>query len=291
MSGIHHEPANPMTNRTRAAILFLAAASVIGQRPPAPATPPPGFEVAVIRPSAADAAGTNFMLSSSRFSVTNAPLTDLIQFAYNLKTNQQVPKTPAWIASEKFDVDATIADADRDALKKLPADQKLEQYRLRVRTLLADRFNFKASMQTRELPVYALVLAKGVPKPALAPAPPDTLAQRTPTLGGFSSGQVKAGAVSMAVFADWLSGRPDVDGRPVVDATGLKGSFDFTLGFARAGEQPTPYDAANAHNNTAQDADVPLLTALEEQLGLKLEPRRAPVEVLVIDHVEPPTPN
>ena len=291
MSGIHHEPANPMTNRTRAAILFLAAASVTGQQPPPPATPPPSFEVAVIRPSAADATGTNFMLSSSRFSVTDAPLTDLIQFAYNLKTNQQVPKTPAWIASEKFDVDATIADADRDALKKLPADQKLEQYRLRVRTRLADRFNFKASMQTRELPVYALVLAKGVPKPALAPAPPDTLAQRTPTLGGFSSGQVKAGAVSMAVFADWLSGRPDVDGRPVVDATGLKGSFDFTLGFARAGEQPTPYDAANAHNNTAQDADVPLLTALEEQLGLKLEPRRAPVEVLVIDHVEPPTPN
>ena len=291
MSGIHHEPANPMSNRTRAAILFLAAASVIGQRPPAPATPPPGFEVAVIRPSAADAAGTNFMLSSSRFSVTNAPLTDLIQFAYDLKTNQQVPKTPAWIASEKFDVDATIADADRDALKKLPADQKLEQYRLRVRTLLADRFNFKASMQTRELPVYALVLAKGVPKPALAPAPPDTLAQRTPTLGGFSSGQVKAGAVSMAVFADLLSGRPDVDGRPVVDATGLKGSFDFTLVFVRSGAQPTPYDATSPRTTTAPDADVPLLTALEEQLGLKLEPRRAPVEVLVIDHVEPPTPN
>ena len=144
MSGIHHEPANPMTNRMRAAILFLAAASVIGQRPPAPATPPPGFEVAVIRPSAADAAGTNFMLSSSRFSVTNAPLTDLIQFAYNLKTNQQVPKTPAWIASEKFDVDATIADADRDALKKLPADQKLEQYRLRVRTLSGRPIQFQS---------------------------------------------------------------------------------------------------------------------------------------------------
>ncbi len=290
MSGIHHEPANPMTKPTRAAILFLAA-SITGRQPPPPAAPPPSFEVAVIRPSAADAAGTNFMLSSSRFSVTNAPLTDLIQFAWNLKTNQQAPKTPAWIASEKFDVDATIADADRDALKKLPADQKLEQYRLRVRTLLADRFNFKASMQTKDLPVYALVLAKGGPKPALAPAPPDTLAQRTPTLGGFSSGQVKAGAVSMAVLADWLSGRPDVDGRPVVDATGLRGSFDFTLVFARSGEQSTLYDAANAHNNNAQDADVPLLTALEEQLGLKLEPRRAPVEVLVIDHVEPPTPN
>ncbi len=193
-----------MTNSIRAAILLLTAVTT--------ATAPqlPSFEVAVIRPSAADAAGTNFMLSSSRFSVTNAPLTDLIQFAYNLKTNQQVPKTPAWIASQKFDIDATIADADRDALNKLPADQKLEQYRLRVRTLLADRFHFQASMQTKDLPVYALVLAKGGPKPALVPAPSDTLAQRTPTLGGFSSGQVKAGAVSMAVFADWLSGRPDV---------------------------------------------------------------------------------
>ena len=147
-----------MTNSIRAAILLLTAVTT--------ATAPqlPSFEVAVIRPSAADAAGTNFMLSSSRFSVTNAPLTDLIQFAYNLKTNQQVPKTPAWIASQKFDIDATIADADRDALNKLPADQKLEQYRLRVRTLFADRFHFQATMQTKDLPVYALVLAKGGPK-------------------------------------------------------------------------------------------------------------------------------
>jgi uncharacterized protein (TIGR03435 family) len=171
------------------------------------------------------------------------------------------------------------------------SDQKLEQYRLRVRTLLAERFNLKVTRQMKDLPVYALVLAKGGPKPALVPAPPDTLAQRTPTLGGFSSGQVKAGAVSMAVFADLLSGRPDVDGRPVVDATGLKGSFDFTLVFVRSGAQPTPYDATSPRTTTAPDADVPLLTALEEQLGLKLEPRRAPVEVLVIDHVEPPTPN
>ena len=294
MSGIHHEPANPMTNRTRAAILFLAAASVTGQQPPPPATPPPSFEVSVIRPSAADATGTNFMLSSSRFSVTDAPLTDLIQFAYDLKTNQQVPKTPAWIASEKFDVDATIADADLERPQQAPlqtSDQKLEQYRLRVRTLLAERFNLKVTRQMKDLPVYALVLAKGGPQPALVPAPPDTLAQRTPPLGGFSSGQVKAGAVSMAVFADLLSGRPDVDGRPVVDATGLKGSFDFTLVFVRSGAQPTPYDATSPRTTTAPDADVPLLTALEEQLGLKLEPRRAPVEVLVIDHVEPPTPN
>jgi uncharacterized protein (TIGR03435 family) len=273
-----------MTNSIRAVILFLTAVTF------ATAQQPPSFEVAVIRPSASYATGTNFALSSSRFSVTNAPLTDLIQFAYNLKTNAQVPKTPAWIASQKFDVDATIATADMESLNKLPADLKLQQYRLRVRSLLADRFNFKATMQTKDLPAYALIIAKGGPKPALAPTPSHTLAQRTPTLGGFSSGHVKAGAVSMSVFADWLSGRPDVDGRPVVDATGLNGSFDFTLNFEQPGAQPAPYDATAAHTTTP-DADVPLLTALEEQLGLKLEPRRAPVEVLVIDHVDPPTPN
>ena len=280
-----------MTNFLRAAALFLTALSI------ATAQQPPSFEVAVIRPSATDATGTNFALSSSRFSVTNAPLTDLIQFAYNLKTTQQVPKTPAWIATQKFDIDATIADADREALNNLPADLKLEQYRLRVRTLLADRFNLKATLETKDVPAYALILAKGGPKPALAPAPADTLAQRTPTLGGFSTGQVKAGAVSMSVFADWLSGRPIVDGRPVVDATGLQGSFDFTLVFAPPSAQPAPYaervpsDATSPRTTATPDADVPLLTALEEQLGLKLEPRRAPVEVLVIDHVDPPSPN
>jgi uncharacterized protein (TIGR03435 family) len=284
-SGVHPDSATIMLNSFRAAILLLASLAT------ATAQEPPSFEVAVIRPSAADATGTNFMLSSSRLSITNAPLTDLIQFAYNLKTTQQLPKTPAWITSQKFDVDATIATADMEALNKLPADQKLEQYRLRVRTLLADRFHFQASMQTKDLPAYALVLAKGGPKPALAPAPSSTLAQRTPTLGGFSRGQVKAGAVSMSVFADWLSGRPDVDGRPVVDATGLKGSFDFTLVFAPPGAQQAPYDATTPRATTGSDADVPLLTALEEQLGVKLEPRDAPVDVLVVDHVDPPSPN
>lgn len=274
-----------MHRKFQTAILLLAALTS------ASAQQPPSFEVAVIRPSGDLTAGTNFSLSSSRFSVTNAPLTDLIQFAYNLKTTQQVPKTPAWIASQEFDIDATIATADMEALNRQTADQKLQQYRFRVRSLLADRFNLKVSMQTKDLPVYALILAKGGPKPALAPAPPGTLAQRTPTLGGFSSGQVKAGAVSMSVFADWLSGRPIVDGRPVVDATGLTGSFDFTLIFAPPNAQPAAYDATTSRSPTAPDAEVPLLTALEEQLGLKLEPRRAPVEVLVIDHVDPPSPN
>jgi uncharacterized protein (TIGR03435 family) len=269
--------------RTTLLILLVAATATAQQ---------PTFEVAVIRPSSPDASGTNFSLSSTRLSITNAPLTDLIQFAYNLKTNTQLPRTPAWIASEKFDIDATIADADREALNKLSADQKLAQYRLRVRSLLADRFHFEASMQTRDLPVYALVLAKGGPRPALAPVPSAAIAQRTPMLGGFSRGQVKASAVSMSLFADWLSGRPDVDGRPVVDATGLQGSFDFMLVFAPPGAQPAPYAAPMPRTTTSgMDADVQLQTALQEQLGLKLEPRRAPVEVLVIDHVDPPSPN
>ncbi len=253
----------------------------------------PAFEVATVKQSATDEIGPNFMLAPARFSVNSAPLTELIQFAYDVKSDYQLPKSPAWIRSEKFDLDARITDADMDAIKKLPPDRKLDQYRLMVRSLLEDRFNLKVSRQMKELPIYELVLAKNGPKPALAPISPESQMRRTPTLSGFSHGEVKAGAVSMALFADWISGRPDTDDRAVVDATGLKGSFDFMLSWTPTNAQAAFTDAASGRGAAAiPDASgVSLLTALEEQLGLKFVPRRAPVEVLVIDHVDQPSPN
>ena len=253
--------------------------------------PPPSFEVASIRPSAPGDGQTNFSLAPGRFSVENAPLAVLIQFAYDIKSGDQLPKAPGWIGSENFDIDARVADAEVEALKELPSGQKLDRYRLMVRSLLAERFGLKVSVQKKELPVHALVLAKDGPKAALVAVSKESLAQRTPTLGGSSHGVLKAGAVSMALFADWLSGRADIGGRVVVDATGLPGSFDFTLNLAPVGVQ-VPSDAGVGSDSAAiPDAAPSLLTALEEQLGLKLEPRRALVESLVIDHVEQPSPN
>lgn len=253
----------------------------------------PEFEVATIRPSASDGGGTNFSLAPDRFSATSASLTELIQFAYNINSEKQLPKTPSWIASEKFDVTAKIGDAMAEALKALPSDRKLIQYRLMVKALLEQRFKLKITTAEKEFPVYALVLAKGGPKPALAPVPPASMLQRTPMLSGFSHGQVKAAAVSMSLFADWLSGRIDADDRVVVDATGLKGGFDFSLNWTPTRTHPAPNNIGNGQITASapDDSGVSLFTALQEQLGLKLEPHIAPLQVLIVDHVEHPSEN
>jgi uncharacterized protein (TIGR03435 family) len=147
----------------------------------------------------------------------------------------------------------------------------------------------------KELPVYALVAAKNGPKLTPVNASPEQK-QRMPTLSGGSRGQLKAGAVSMALFTGWLSGRDDIGGRVVIDQTGLTGSYDFTLSW-------TPDEQRNAISNgagtnpgaagaAAQESPAgSILTALQEQLGLKLESKRATVDALVIDHIERPSEN
>jgi uncharacterized protein (TIGR03435 family) len=256
--------------------------------------PAPTFEVATVRPSRSEATGTNYHLSNARFQAENAPLTTLIRFAYDIKSDDQLPKDPGWIAQEKFDIDAKVDDSEVEAMGELLPDQKLEKYRLMVQSLLENRFKLKVSRSMKELPVYALVVAKGGPKLTPVNVPAEAIMKRMPTLAGGSRGELKAGDVSMALFSDWLSGSLDTANRVVIDATGLKGSYDFTLNwtpddvhiaqFSGAGQGPA--------NTSAADSSRPsFFTALQEQLGLKLESRKAPVEVLVIDHVERPSPN
>jgi uncharacterized protein (TIGR03435 family) len=198
---------------------------------------------------------------------------------------------PDWLTSKKFDIDAKVGDAEADAIKRLSPDQRLDQYRLMVQSLLADRFNLKLSTAEKELPVYVLVAAKGGPKLIQASAP-----SGAPALYGGSRGDLNARTVTMKFFADFfLSGREDLGGRVVIDATGLQGSYDFTLKWSPSYASPTLPGAASqdggASSATADSSGPSFFTALQEQLGLKLEPRKAPVEVLVIDHIEQPSPN
>ena len=256
--------------------------------------PPPSFEVATIRPSDSESAGPNFRISTASFKVENAPLTELIRFAYNIKSDDQLLKGPGWTGRERFDIDAKIADAQVEAMKRLPPEQKFEQYRWMMQALLGDRFMLKVSTQKKELPVYALVIAKNGPK--LTKLSLDPQIQRMPTLYGGSRGDLHAGSVSMAFFTGWLSGSPNTGGRVVIDATGLQGSFDFELKWTpdelHSGSLNGAGSAQGPSNSPLPDASAPsFLTALEEQLGLKLESRKAFVEVLAIDHVERPSPN
>ena len=266
-----------------------------------PASEPlPSFEVATIRPSHSDLQKLGFRMTRIEFNVQNASLTDLIKFAYSVKSNAQLPKGPRWIDSDKFDINARIEESQAETIQKLPPDQRFDQRRLMLQSLLSDRFGLKLSSQTKDLPVYALIVAKGGPKlkeveglplpqpgHSSPPPPPGTLAPgvHLPTLTG-RRGQLTAGAVSMPFFVNWVSGQPEMGDRVVTDATGLKGSYDFELNWS-PDDGHTPL-----LNGVPQETTGPsIFTAFQEQLGLKLESRKAPVEVLIIDHAERPSEN
>jgi uncharacterized protein (TIGR03435 family) len=255
----------------------------------------PSFEVATIKPSRSNEP-LNFKLSPARFEAKNVSLMRLILMAYNVKSDDQLPKGPNWMSSEKFDIDAKIADTQVDAMKKLPPDQRFDQYRLMVQSLLAGRFKLKVSTELKDLPVYALIVEKI--RPGLTPTPPpagEAQGQHMPTLEMPSKGELKADSVTMKFFTDqWLWRNPELGGRVVIDSTGLQGGYDFTLKWSPVDLSAAPPDAnvdGRASNPTTDSSGPSLFTALQEQLGLKLEPRKAPVDVLVIDHVEKPSPN
>jgi uncharacterized protein (TIGR03435 family) len=254
----------------------------------------PSFEVATVRPSRG---GEVFSLrfQPARFLAENVPLDRLIRFAYDVRSDSQVVNMSGWAAPEHYDIDAKISDAEVETIKKLPADQGFAQYRLMVQALLAERFRMKVRTETRELPVYALIVAKNGPKLVPSAIVPDPQKLQLPQLHFTAAGALKAANVSMEYFSGWLSGRQDTGDRVVIDATGLKGGYDFALHWSPV-EDGSIAGGANgsqgAGSAPASDADKPLLlTAIQEQLGLKLEPRKAPVEVLVIEHVEQPSAN
>ena len=249
----------------------------------------PAFEVASVKQNHNRANLFSFNLQPSRFKAEAAPLNRLIKFAWDVKSDQQVVGLPDWVRGEDFDIDAKVSDAEVEALKNLTAEQRFAQYRLMVQALLEDRFQMKVKMENRELPVYALVVAKGGPKMT---AIPDAQSRSFPQMNFTSAGDLKAGSVSMSFFAGWLSGKPDTGGRVVVDATGLNGIYDFALNWDPVGSNAAAGTAYGNQPAGAQNTEKPpMVSALQEQLGLKLEPRKAPVEVLVIESIEQPSPD
>jgi uncharacterized protein (TIGR03435 family) len=188
-----------------------------------------------------------------------------MQWAFGMPETQ-ILEGPPWLSSTRFDIQA-MADIG-DQMKGLTSDQGNELKRHMVQALLADRFQLKLHEETRTLPAYDLVVAKGGSK--LQPT------QSSGKSIGFSRRHFNGEGLTMTVIAEELS---KIAGRVVVDKTGMSGRYDFKLRW-------TPDDAV------ASDTDPPtLFTAIQEQLGLKLEAAKEPVPVLVIDHVDQPTPN
>lgn len=243
--------------------------------------PSPAFDVASIKP---DRNGTHTRISFdyNSFLATGVTLKALIGLAYSVN-DSQLSGGPDWANSVKYEIQAKIDDATAEALKKLPTEQKQEQRRLMVQALLADRFKLKVSRLNKELSVYLLTPAKKGSALSQSALPGNAASGIL-----ASPGQTKFTGISLAVFADWLSGQV---GRKVVDQTGLQGKYDFILHWTPE-SQAAPPDSSQAPASLLSDSSGPsLLSALQEQLGLKLASGKGPVQVLVIDSAEKPTEN
>jgi uncharacterized protein (TIGR03435 family) len=226
----------------------------------------PAFEVATIKPAAPSSDGHTHINypPDDRFSAINITLPALMQWAYGMP-EKQILEGPSWLSSTRFDITAKV---DPDEIKALSSEQITEMKRRMVQALFAERFHMKVHRETRTLPAYDLVLAKGGAKLQLTQSKGKSI--------GFGKSHFNGEGLTTAMIAEELS---LIAGRVVVDKTNLIGRYDFKL-------QWTPDDAA-----ATDDSAPSLFTAIQEQLGLKLESVKGPVPVLVIDGIEQPSPN
>jgi uncharacterized protein (TIGR03435 family) len=185
---------------------------------------------------------------------------------------------PKWLDSERFDIQAKMESGGAQRLDALSRDQRSAETRAMFQQLLADRFKLAVHWETRELPVYALVVAKGGP---LLHESKNGLGESGTSAG---TGQLSAKGLTLTELAEALTQELSSElGRVVIDKTGIQGRYDLALNW-------TPQSGMN-DSASQPDAGPSIFTAFKEQVGLKLESARGPVKVLVIDHVEMPTEN
>jgi uncharacterized protein (TIGR03435 family) len=243
--------------------------------PPMSADANPSFEVATIKPSKPDDQRKAFIVQGNEFHIINQPLSQMISFAFDVQA-KQVIGLPDWADSDKFDIDGKPDGVGAPSGK---------QWKMMIQKLLADRFALKFHKDKKELSVYVLSVSKTGEKMSKNDSAPNGL----PGLFFQGLGKLNVRNALMTDFTGLM--QSVVLDRPVVDQTGLTGRYDFTLNWTPDDSQfggmgakvPPPTDSSDALPN--------LYTAIQEQLGLKLEATRAPADVMVIDHVEKPSAN
>jgi len=300
-----------------ATLLWIGAGPNVAAQTPAG----PAFEVAAVKPSNPNPDPSNpvgsialmLPLPGGRLRATNMPLRMLIMAAYELRQDAQLTGGPPALLAAKYDITAKAPDTTTPGMKELPQ---------LLRSLLAERFTLKAHTESRELPVYDLVLARsdGRLGPELKPSQSDcskaaeagaeqvaALAKgdvgsfvgkprpcsvATDPSGGPLNLLLRGDGQEMKALVEVLS---QFTGRTVRDKTGLTGRYDFAmkldLQMVLALAQKMGANVPAAAANIPQAEGSSLMTAVNEQLGLKLDPVRAPIDVLIIDSVEAPTPD
>ncbi len=242
------------------------------------------FEVTTVKPTDPHEDWLRIEFTPNGFDAHGVMLRELIQEAYGVYEEDRLEGGPAWLKKERFDVQGKIDLAQTPNFRDLSLDQR----RSALRSLLAERFGLLLHRETRTLPVYLLTIAKGGTKLREAdPADrPVTRVKGYDTLITQSDrGVLVATNFTMSGFATNLASRM---GRTVLDRTGLTGHYDVALHWTPDNE---PANGVTAQEATSETVWPSLLTALREQLGLKLETGRGEVEVLVVDRAERPSAN
>ncbi len=262
--------------------------------------PAPVYEVASIKPDKSGNDMIRMMARPDGFTGTNITLQMLIRNAYGVEDNQ-ISGAPSWLNSEKYDIEAKMDSSVADELRKLDEDHRRLERRRMLQALLADRFKLSLHRETKELPVYSLVIAKNGPK--LQEAKPDDTypngikgfdGRGTAGMMRMGRGELTGQGLPMGSLVRLLTQQL---GRPVLDKTGLTGKYDFTLKWTPdESEAPMLKGAGDGKQGTGstptpESSGPSIFTALQEQLGLKLESQKGPVEILVIDHAEKPSDN
>jgi uncharacterized protein (TIGR03435 family) len=251
------------------------------------------YEVASIKPNKTVNGDVSTRTPPDGFTATNIALKDLIESAFGVQ-NYQIIEAPEWLASEKFDIAAKMDPAVAEAFHKLNIEDRRLARQHMLQVLLADRIALKLHRETKELPIYSLVIGKTGPKlQETKPADPGpNAAPPTAAAGGPSvrNSRTSSGPATLTFLhtssADLAATLAIELGRTVVDKTGLSSRYDFTLKFMPDTAQPQSSSAS-----APGDLPPSIFTAIQEQLGLKLESGKGPVEILVIDHVERPSGN
>jgi uncharacterized protein (TIGR03435 family) len=252
------------------------------------------FEVASIKLNRSSSGVPIIRPTGDGISATYVTLLDLIRDAYGTTRfeNDQIPGAPNWANSDRFDIEAKVDDDAANDFHKVSLNQRGLTLDLMLQSLLASRFNLVVHKETKEGSVFALTVARKGPK--LKPGTPIDLSLSGITTGTIrmTGGTLIAQDVSMERLVYVLTLQMD---RPIIDKTELKGRYDFTLEWAPdQGATPVFATLGESQQGNTPPPDAtgpPLFTALQQQLGLKLEPTKGPVEVLVIDHVERPSAN
>jgi uncharacterized protein (TIGR03435 family) len=285
-------------------MVFMAQA-IAGQTAPAGSAAPqagnasallPAFEVVSIKPNRSDGMMSRVMMTPDGLSVSGVPAQMLLREAFGVSMDRLVG-APGWMNSDRFDIEAKVAAEDVPRLRALTPQQRMEMFV----PVFEDRFGLKFHHETRDLIQYVLVIAKGGAKLNEAKEGETYANGLKGPDGAAHAGMMRMGRGEMTgqgVALQALAGQLSFQlGGTVIDKTGLTGKYDFDLKWTpdeTSGPMVRPPESTQPNSdNAAQPAiSAPsIFTALQEQLGLKIESHKEPADVIVIDHIEQPSPN